>query len=140
LNTILLIDKNSKFIDLKNALELSGFHVTSAEKDLEGLEILLQSCFDLVIVPSRSSEIDTALLAEYLETMASKTILVTISQKNELEISQLPEGHLPAFFTRFFIETIQYLHNEQQNQRKKRSPFCQPLSSKRVIHPTQPAP
>ena len=120
MNTILLFDKSSQFTGLKQTLELSGFRVACARNDLEGLDSILQSSFDLVIIPSRSSGIDTKLLADYLETMSCKTILVTISQTHEVEISQLPEGELPAFFTRFFIETIQYLHIEQQQTRRKK--------------------
>lgn len=123
MNSILLIDKNSHFAGLKQTLELSGFQVICADNDLEGLEVLLQSTFDLAIIPSRTSAINTRILAEYLDTMACKTILVTVTKKSELEIFQLPEGNLPSFFTRFFIETIQYLHSEQQNQKQMKSPF-----------------
>lgn len=123
MNTILLIDNNAKFQGLKQTLDLAGFRVASASNDLEGLEAILHSSFDLIILPTRKSGIDTKILGEYLETFSSKTILVTISPKYEVEISQLPKGDLPVYFTRFFIETIQYLHSEQQNQQCKKVSF-----------------
>ncbi|PLX88060.1 MAG: hypothetical protein C0619_13565 [Desulfuromonas sp.] len=117
MQTILLIDNSSHFFSLKQSLECGGFRVAYANNDLEGLEALLHAEFDLILLAKKKCGIDTKLLGEYLATFAVDTILVTISTKNELEVSQLPEGELPAYFTRFFIETIQYLHNRQQPQK-----------------------
>lgn len=117
MKTVLLIDNNSQFFGLKQTLELAGFRVAYTHNDLEGLEAFLHSSFNLIILPKRKSNIDPKILSEYLETFSTKTILATISTKNEVEISQLPEGKLPSYFTRFFIETIQYLHNQQQQKK-----------------------
>ncbi|MDT8420141.1 MAG: hypothetical protein RQ754_06890 [Desulfuromonadales bacterium] len=114
MQTILLIDNSSQFFGLKQSLERAGFRVAYANNDLEGLEALLHAEFDLILLAKKKCGIDATLLSEYLATFAADTILVTISAKNELEISQLPEGELPDYFTRFFIETIQYLHHKQQ--------------------------
>lgn len=135
MNTVLLIDNNSQFQGLKQTLELAGFRVAGASNDLDGLEAILNSSFDLIILPTRKSGIDTRILSEYLETFSSKTILVTISAQHEVEISQLPKGELPVYFTRFFIETIQYLHNEQQNRSCNKISFSR-LRKVKNLHAT----
>jgi len=123
MNTILLIDNGSQFFGLKQTLELAGFRVAYIHNDLEGIEALTHSSYDLVILTKRKSGIDPKILGEYLETFSSKTILATISPEKGMEVSQLPEGNLPDYFTRFFIETIQYLHNQQQQQYQKKKSF-----------------
>lgn len=117
MNTVLLIDNGSQFFGLKQTLELAGFRVAYVHNDLEGIEALTGSAYNLIILAKKKSSIDPKILSEYLETFSSKTILVTISPKQAVEVSQLPEGDLPNYFTRFFIETIQYLHNQQQQHK-----------------------
>lgn len=113
MNSILLIDQSARLCGLKQFLELSGFRVLCTAANQDALKMLRQMDFELIVLSAEDHNPAIPQLCKELEVTASPTILVTITRDHELSFSRLPEGSLPAFFTRFFNDTILYLHNHK---------------------------